>query len=225
MFGGRSRLPVLAEISGPGGESPRAWSLRRADHERLQPLLPRLAEHRVLLVAGDEEAGRLVAISCAAASAAAGRRTVLVECDLERPLLATDLGLAPAPGLHEYLRWEAEAQEVVQPVVLAGPAAADAQPLACVVGGRPAAQARTLLGLQSFSHMTAKLRNAYAQVVIAGPPALTAPESLREAAAQADAVLAALPSGLTSGRRGKELRSVVAALPAECIGTVAVAAA
>ncbi len=32
------------------------------------------------------------------------------------------VGLAPAPGLHEYLRWEAEPRDVLQPVVLAGPA-------------------------------------------------------------------------------------------------------
>jgi Mrp family chromosome partitioning ATPase len=224
MFGGRSRLPVLAEISRPAVERSRAWSLRRDDHERLQALLPRLAEHPVLLVSGDEEAGRLVALSCAAACAAAGRRTVLVECALERPLLAADLGLSPAPGLHEYLRWEAKAEEVVQPVVLAGSAAGGARPLICVVGGRPAANARTLLGLQSFAHMTAKLRSAYEQVVIVGPPALSAPEPLREAAAQADAVLAGLPSGLASGRQGRGLRSAIRALPVPSLGAVAVSA-
>ena len=37
------------------------------------------------------------------------------------PRLADALGLAPAPGLHEYLRWEAEAPEILQPLVLAGP--------------------------------------------------------------------------------------------------------
>ena len=222
MFGGRSKLPVLAEISAPQPDPSRLWSLRRGDHEQLRALLPRLAESPVVLVSGDEESGRLVALAAAAASAASGRRTALVECDLERPMLAADLGLPAAPGLHEYLRWEAKPAEIVQPVALAGSAAKGGRPLACVVGGRPAGSAETLLGLQSFTHMAAKLRNAYEQVVIAGPPALLAPEPLRAAAAQADAVLGGVPARLLAGREGKELRSALRALPAPALGAVAV---
>lgn len=221
MLGGRSRLPVLAEISAPRAEPSRLWSLRRGDYEQLQALLPRLAESPVVLVSGDEESGRLVALAAAAACAASGRRTALVECDLERPLLAADLGLPTAPGLHEYLRWEAKPAQIVQPVALAGSAAKGGKPLACVVGGRPAGSAEILLGLESFAHMTAKLRNAYEQVVIAGPPALLAPAPLRAAAAQVDAVLAGLPPGLSGGEE-RELRSALRGLPAPALGAVAV---
>jgi Mrp family chromosome partitioning ATPase len=223
MLGGRSKLPVLAEIAGPPPEPSRLWSLRRGDHEQLRELLPRLSGSRVVLVSGEEETSRRVALACAAACAAAGQRTVLVECDLERPLLAADLGLPATPGLHEYLRWEAQPGEIVRPVVLAGSAAAGAQPLACVLGGRPAADATTLLGLQSFAHMTEKLRHAYEQVVIAGPPPLRGPDSLRAAAHQADAVLAGLPSDLARGRKGRHLRLLLRGLPAPPLGTVAVA--
>src|ERR1700710_1309766 len=47
-----------------------------------------------------------VALALAAVAAAAGVATAVIECDVERPRLAADLGLAPTPGLHEYLRWE-----------------------------------------------------------------------------------------------------------------------
>ncbi len=106
-----------------------------------------------------------------AGAAAPGSATALLECDLAQPRLALDLGLAPTPGLHEYLRWEATPSEVVQPLTLAGSAASrQSAPLACVSAGRQAADSGALLGLQSFRHMTAKLRNAYDLVVFLGPP-------------------------------------------------------
>ncbi len=223
MLGGRSKLPVLAEISGPGREQSGLWSLRRADHRQMEEVVSRLVTSRVVLVSGDEETGRLVALSCAASCAAAGRRTVLVECSLERPRLAAELGLPEAPGLHEYLRWEAKPEEIVRPVVLTGPAAQGSEHLTVVVAGRPAPDASTLLGLQSFSHVAEKLRHAYEQVVIAGPPALAAPESLRAVAVQADTVLAGMAREQVRGRRGKPLRSALRALPAPVLGAVTVA--
>ncbi len=223
MLGRRARLPVLAEISGPP-EGTRAWSLRRADFENLGEVLSRLAALRVVLVSGEVELATLAAISLAAASAASGRRTILVECDLARPQLAAQVGLAAAPGLHEYLRWEAEPADVLQPVAMAGPAAAGAsEPLVCVCGGRPASKAGTLLGLQSFAHMVDKLRGAYELVVLAAPPAAAEPGPCLAAARQADAALAVLPAAEASSRGGKELRAAVLRLPIPALGTLAVA--
>ena len=74
---------------------------------------------------GDERATATVAVALAGVAAAAGTATALVECDVERPRLAADLGLEPTPGLHEYLRWEATPADVVQPLALAGSAAAE----------------------------------------------------------------------------------------------------
>ncbi len=169
MLGGRRKLPVLAEISGPAAGDVRAWSLRRADLEALAGPRQGLDGHRVALVVGAEAMPGAVAL--AAAASAAGRRTALLECDLAGPRLAVELGLAPAPGLHEYLRWEASAAEILQPLVLAGPAAHGvSDPLICVVAGRPAADPATLVELESFRHAMAKLRAAYDLVVLAGPP-------------------------------------------------------
>ncbi|HYJ23296.1 MAG TPA: hypothetical protein VEW07_14895 [Solirubrobacterales bacterium] len=220
MLGGRRKLPVLAEISGPGAGDARAWSLRRADLEALARLQAGVEGHRTVLVVGDE--GLAGAIALAGAAGAAGRRTALLECDLARPRLAVELGLSPGPGLHEYLRWEASAAEILQPLVLAGPAAGDAgDPLICVVSGRPAADPVTLVNLESFRHALAKLRAAYDLTVLVGPP-LEIQGTPEAVAARVDMVLGAVsPKGL-SGQAGRLLRARLRRLPAETLGAIAV---
>ena len=102
----------------------RAWALRRADLEALARSLraARRTPASVLVTGGEAMAGgdrprrrrrrgRRAARPCSSATSRA-------------PRLAAELGPAPAsPGLHEYLRWEATAPEILQPLVLAGPAA------------------------------------------------------------------------------------------------------
>ncbi|HKO37465.1 MAG TPA: hypothetical protein VJU14_03765 [Solirubrobacterales bacterium] len=219
MLRGRSRLPVLAQISGPA--EARAWALKRSDFASLERVRERLEPHRVVLVAGEGEAPAIAAIAAAAAAAAAGRRTMLVDCDLTQPRLAAHLGLDPAPGVHEYLRWEAEPADVLQPVVLAGPAAAGAhEPLVCVCGGRPATKAETLLGLQSFSHMIGKLRGAYELVLVLSPPVEAEAGSCLAVARQTDAVIA----GLWAGAKDRELRAAIRRLPVPALGAISIGA-
>jgi Mrp family chromosome partitioning ATPase len=222
MLRGRARLPLLAEIAGPA-EGTRSWSLRRDDFVALGGALAQLAEHRVAAVAGEGDEPAVAAIALASAAAAAGRRTILVECDLAQPRLAQHLGLAAAPGLHEYLRWEAEPTDILQPVMLAGPAAGGlAEPLVCVGAGRPASDAETLLGLQSFSHMAAKLRSGYELVLLLAPPVLGEPGACLAVAAQADVTVAGLGQKMIQGRDGRAVRAAVKRLPPPALGSVAI---
>lgn len=223
MRGGRAKLPVLAELAGPPAGGGGAWSLRADDLKRLGAVHERLDGHRAVLVTGAEEPIRVLAVALAGAAAADGVRTALLECDLERPRLAADLGLSQSPGLHEYLRWEATPPEILQPLVLAGPASAGAEePLVCILAGRGASDPATLLGLQSFRHMAAKLRAAYDLVVIVGPAIEAGAGSLPALAAEADALLVAVPPGQPSGREGRKLRAAVGRLPAAALGAVVV---
>lgn len=224
MLGGRRRLAVLGGIALPAADAG-PWSLTSRDLEALEAARGRLRRRRTVLVTGTEGMVGPLAVGLAGASAAAGVTTVLLDCDLARSALAAEVGLASAPGLHEYLRWEATPQEVLQPLALAGPASAGAsEPLAFIAAGRAAADPATLLGLQSFRHMTAKLRRAYGLVVIAGPPLEAPAAALAPIASEADAALVALAS---EGAGKDELRTTRAALRrlgAEPVGAVVVSA-
>lgn len=218
MLRGRARLPLLAEFSGPADG--RAWGLRRGDLDALSEALPRLTERRALAVVGEGEAPAAAAIGIAAAASAGGRGTILVECDLARPRLAGSVGLAATPGLHEYLRWEAEPPDVLQPVALAGSGTGGAAHLVCVCGGRPAAKAETLLGLQSLAHMVAKLRGAYELVVLLAPPVLSEPTACLAVARQADAVVAGASAAALGDR---DLRASIRRLPSPVLGAISLA--
>ncbi|HET7418353.1 MAG TPA: hypothetical protein VFJ61_12090 [Solirubrobacterales bacterium] len=175
----------------------------------------------MLLLTGDAEATAVAGIALASAAVAGGRRTVLVECDLTHPRLAAQLGLSAAPGVHEYLRWEAEPGEILQPLVLGGPAASGAaEPLVCICGGRPASKTATLLGLQSFAHMIEKLRGAYELVVVTGPSIEDEPEACGAVARRAEAVIAAQAP---DGRATRSLRAAIKRLPAPAVGAISIA--
>jgi tyrosine-protein kinase len=224
MRGGRRKLPVLATLSPAAVDgTDRVWSLRREDLERLAPVRERLGQRRTVLVSGEGERGRALALALAATAAGSGRRVALLECDLLAPRLAAELGLREAPGLHEYLRWEATPAQILQPLTLAGPAARAAEhPLACVVAGRPSPDPATLFGLQSFRHMCEKLAHAYDRVVVLAPSLEQAPEGIAAIAERADCLLAGISPAQRAGRERRALRALLRRLPVEPLGAVVV---
>jgi Mrp family chromosome partitioning ATPase len=178
MLGRRRSPQVLAEIPAPQGAATRPGALGRAKLDAYSVLATALAASRAVLATGPAKSD--AALGLAAAATAAGRRVALLECDLAAPSLASLLGLSPAPGLHEYLRGEAEAPLILQPLVLAGPASGRAvEPLACIVAGAPEPSPVALLDSQLCDHAIAKLRRAYDLLVIDGPPLGEDRDSLR----------------------------------------------
>jgi Mrp family chromosome partitioning ATPase len=219
-----AKLPLLAEIGAPASSNGSTWGLRARDLEALGKVRERLDGTRAVLVTGDDEATATVAVGLAGVAAAAGVATVLVECDVEDPRLADELGLEPEPGLHEYLRWEATPPDVVQALILAGAAAEGAAaPLACVTAGRPSNRGRALLDLGSFRHMTTKLREAYELTVLLGPSLEYAAGALGGAAAAADCSVAALNEA-PSKRVARATRDALVWLGPRPLGAVVVSA-
>lgn len=186
----RRKPPVLAELSGDRPEG--HFALRGPDLEAFGGVLKELTGARTVLTTGTRADGREVSMGLAATAAAAGRRTALLECDLLEPGLADAVGLARAPGLYEYLRGKAEAEQVLNPVALAGPGSDGAMdPLVCVVAGRPSIDGARLLASDAFLRALRGLRAAYELVVIGGPP-VRDELSLRAVLPLADASLACL---------------------------------
>ncbi|MEX0973143.1 MAG: hypothetical protein WDZ46_07780 [Solirubrobacterales bacterium] len=185
-------MKVLAEIPARSSPELRTGTLRRGDLAVFGSLLEGLRGRRAVLLTGSAPARRETAAGLAAAAAAAGTRTALLECDLADPGLADALGLSNAPGLHEHLRGGAGVGDVLRPVVVAGPGSvAASEPLVCVVAGRPTADGARLLASDAFAGALAGLRKSYELVVIDGPP-LGDEHSLRVLLAQVDATIACL---------------------------------
>ncbi len=185
-------MRVLAEIPPRSAAELRAGTLRRCDLEAFERLRQELGGASAVLATGPGPGRRRVAIGLAATAAAAGTRTALLECDLAEPGLADALGLANAPGLHEHLADGVGAERVLKPVALAGPGSAEAaEPLVCVVAGRPSAEGARLFASDGFAQALAGLRAAYELLVLDGPR-VEDWGSLSLLAAQADATIACL---------------------------------
>ncbi|MDX6602879.1 MAG: polysaccharide biosynthesis transport protein [Solirubrobacterales bacterium] len=189
MLRRRSKQPVLAEIPAPETNSSRPGSLGRAQLQAYAGLAVRLAGSGSVFLTGPAKSE--VALGVAAAATAEGRRVALLECDLAAPALAGTLGLSAAPGLHEYLRGDADAAEILQPLVLAGPASGRAtEPLTCIVAGEPEPEPVALLDSERCDHAIERLRRAYDLLVVDGPPLSEDPDSLRALAEHAAVTLA-----------------------------------
>jgi Mrp family chromosome partitioning ATPase len=185
MLGRRNKHKVLAEVPAQQRTSDRPGALGRAQLDAYSSLAAEMAGSGPVFATGPAKSE--VALGLAAAATAAGRRVALLECDLADPALAETLGLAPTPGLHEYLREEADVASVLQPLVLAGPAAGSAsEPLVCIVAGAPEAAPVSLLDSERCDQAIGKLRRAYDLLVIDGPPLGEDPDSLRALAEHAE---------------------------------------
>ncbi|HSR93845.1 MAG TPA: hypothetical protein VLK56_03180 [Solirubrobacterales bacterium] len=201
-------MKVLAEIPPRSSPDLRTGTLRRSDLEAFGGLLEELHGARAVLVTGEGSYRRAAAAGLAAAAAAAGTRTALLECELAEPGLADALGIANAPGLHEYLRGTAEAESILRPVVLAGPGSAAAtEPLVCVVAGRPSSHGPRLLASDAFAQTLTSIRAAYDFLVLDGP-GLDQWGSLSLAMAHADVTIACL----VRADAGRELSVPVAGI-------------
>jgi hypothetical protein len=180
---------VLAKIPSAGRESSRTGALSRGELTGYSRLAEALDGTRIVLAIGPAKSD--AALGLATVAVAEGRRATLLEADLVAPSLAGRLGLAQAPGLHEYLRGDVDAQQVLQSLVLAGPAAAGAtQPLVCVVAGEPAAAPLSLLQSERCRGAIERLSAAYDLVVVDGITLDADVRALHSLASLADATVA-----------------------------------
>jgi capsular exopolysaccharide synthesis family protein len=137
----------------------------------------------LLVTSAMAEEGKSTVSSCLAmAEAASGRRTLLVECDLRRPVLAQRFGLGESPGLTDYLTGNAQPSEIVRVIdgVPTDELASGEQPglLACIVAGTSPPRPADLLASDRFKSFLQDVSQAYDAVILDSAPLLSVADTL-----------------------------------------------
>lgn len=251
-------LPVLGRVgttamgwTGAAGASNGAGTVTPADLEAFRILRSNLASlnpesppRTVLVTSGLPQEGKsTVAASLAAASAAAGQRTLLVDADLRRPVLAKRLGLEGTPGLADYLSGSAEPNSILKTVALPSstfngrghPArekgrSAKNQPseieegetgrtLVCIPAGNLRGQPAELLASEPARDFLDKVGRAYDLVVLDSSPLLATADPL-ELMAHVDAVLVCVRLSSSTAEEARAVKDAIALLPERPSGLV-----
>lgn len=176
-----------------------------------------------------EEGKSTVAASLAVASALAGRRALLIECDLRRPVLADRLGLKMTPGVADLLAGHATSAEALQELDLGdsaktsingeGPGAIETGSLTVVTAGALAPKPAELLGSRSFSEYLAVLSRAYDMTILDCTPLLPVVDTL-PLIPLADRLVLCARARQTTREQLKAARDVIDRLPHPPAGVV-----
>jgi polysaccharide biosynthesis transport protein len=185
----------------------------------------------VMVTSGLPEEGKsTVALALAGATAVAGKRTLLVECDLRRPCLADRLGINDEPGLTDYLLGEAAPQDILQVVKLgagtspnggngAEDQGAEGSSMVCITAGSTAQLPAEMLGSEQFSNFLTKVSGAYDMVVLDTSPILPVVDAL-ELAPRVDGLLVCVRLSKTTREQAKAAREALGHLPGRPTGVV-----
>src|SRR4051794_15204673 len=176
-----------------------------------------------------QEGKSTVAAGLAIASALVGKRVLLVESDLRRPVLAERLGLAQQPGLTDWLTETAAATGIVQLPQLDNQNGAPAHPAsglppaahcpATVVAGTWSAQPTELLGSPRFRQFLNEVAEVYDLIVLDCPPLLPVGDT-REVLPLVEAVLVCVRLDQTTREQGLAAKAALAHFPARPTGLV-----
>jgi Mrp family chromosome partitioning ATPase len=227
-------LPILAQITSQAmkrrktAERAEAFQILRANLDFLDP---EKAIRTVAVTSAVAEEGKsTVALSLARASAAVGRATLLLECDMRRPSLAKTLGISREPGLADYLAGRAAMPDVLQLVPVAegpsngrspsnGPPAHEPASFTCVTAGAVTAVPAEVLGSGAFHDLLGVLGRSYELVVIDTGPLLPVVDTL-EVIPVVDAVLLCVRASVTTRDQAKAARAALDRFPDRPMGLV-----
>jgi receptor protein-tyrosine kinase len=165
-----------------------------------------------------EEGKTTVALFVALASAAAGRRTLLIECDLRRPVLAQRIPeLRAAPGVTDFVAGKAAPPEILQAVKLpqssvSGNGAEVSHQLVCITAGSPTTEPAEVLRSRRFQEMLVEVQTAYDLVVLDTTPLLPVVDAL-ELLPKADTVLVVARAERITRDQIRTGRAAIAHLP------------
>ena len=140
----------------------RTMMLRQSQLERIQ----------VVMVTSATVGEGKTSLAChlATSLARAGRRTLLLDCDLRSPTAHRVFDLPLEPGLSEVLRGQVALEEVSHPIALGD--------LRMITAGRCDLHSLHALGLEQMSQILEQLRQQYDFIVVDTPPVLPVADTL-----------------------------------------------
>jgi capsular exopolysaccharide synthesis family protein len=181
----------------------RALLLRQSQAERLQVIM--------ITSASVGEGKTSLACHLATSLARAGRRTLLLDCDLRSPTAHRVFDLPLEPGLAEVLRGEVPLDEASHPIALGE--------LRMITAGRCDAQALHALGLEPLRETIERLRAQYEFIVIDTPPVLPVSDPLL-IGQHVDAALFSILRDVSRVPKVQQARERLAALGVRVLGAV-----
>ena len=162
-----------------------------------------------------QEGKSSVSSGLAYASALAGRRTVLVECDLRRPVLGDRFSVAAAPGLSDYLRDDASGEDIVRSVEFEG----FPEPLSLIPAGGEVHQPAELLASPQFGRLFTTIAKTHDAVILDCPPVLPVGDTL-ELLPRVDGVILCVRLGQTTYEQARAASEAIGHLPPKPTGLV-----
>ena len=163
-----------------------------------------------------DEGKSTVASWYAYVNALGGKRTILIECDLHRPVVAGGLDLDPSPGLTDYLTGGVEASDVRRSVMVQGPTA---QPLTVVPAGTPTPGSAELLATTGFDRFLDEVAREYELVVLDCPPLLPVGDTL-SIVPRVEGVILCVRLGQTTRDQAVAAKDALRRLPERPVGLV-----
>lgn len=235
---GHVRAQALGRTAFPSTSPNGAGSLTEADRESFRILRENIAylgaasESRTMLVtsAVGAEGKSTVAACLAFATAEAGRRTLLIECDLRKPVLAKRMGINEHPGLTDYLTGNAQPPEILQPIAAvagrvngSGRAPGSAQRggtnLVCITAGRSVPHPAELLASERFHALVAEVSEVYDAVILDTAPLLPVADTLA-IIPDVSAVIVCVRLDQTTRDQARAAQSALSRLPHRPVGLV-----
>lgn len=165
---GRSIDTTLFSLLSPA--TPVAEAFRHL-YVNLQFSVPDSVVQTILLTSPEAGAGKsTVALNLAITTAQAGRRTVVVEADLRRPVLGKILGINPQYGILDLVQGEPEDLSLQH-------FATDIDDLYVITARKPMASPLDVLGSKQMRDLIQRLQTVFDVVILDTPPVLAASDA------------------------------------------------
>ncbi len=214
--------PTIASVHDATNVAPRDAEIFRMLRSNLQYFNVDQVIHSVVVTSAASGDGKsTIAWHLAVASARAGTSTLLVECDLRRPSLATKLRHREASGLTQYLARGATFSEVVESIT-ASAEVEDQQPatyLDVAFAGPLPPNPADLIESHRMIEFMEEAESRYDLVVIDTSPAIVVADSI-PLLTRASGVLVAVRLGKTTKEEGEALRGRLENLSIDPLGVV-----